>query len=96
MKRFEIVLYTYKAHLDDADLRTLTKEFVERGSGSGIIAHYERLDGRGGIIVQEVAADADVEADYERTLVYSKFMDVEVVPATTIEDAVPTILKLYG
>ena len=95
MKQLEIVLYTYKAHLDDAALRTLTKAFMERGSNPGEIAHYVRLDGRGGVIVQELVADDDLEASYERTLVYGMFMDFEVVPVTTIEDALPTILKLY-
>jgi hypothetical protein len=96
MKRLQIVLYTYKPHLDDTDLRTLTKEFLERGSSSSVIAHYERLDGRGGVIVQEVAPEADLEADYERTLVHGKYMEFEVLLVTTIEDAVPTILKLYA
>jgi hypothetical protein len=96
MKRLEIVSYTYKPRLTEADLRSLTKIVLERGTNPSIVAHYERLDGRGGILVQEVAAEDALEADYERTLAYGPYMDFELMMVTPIEDAVPTILKLYG
>lgn len=96
MKRLEIVTYSYKQHLDEADLRALTKVFVERGSNPGVIAQYERLDGRGGFILQEVTPEADLESVYERMLAYSVYMDFEVISVTTMEDAVPTILKMYA
>ncbi len=96
MKRLEIVSYTYKTHLGEADIRALTKTFLDRGTNPGILAHYVRLDGRGGFIVQEVAADDALEAEYERTLAYGLYMDFELAVVTTMDDAVPTILKLYS
>ncbi len=68
--------------------------FVEAGVGPTVIAQYERLDGKGGFLIQEVAGDP--EKDYELTLKYSPWLDFEVLPVTTMEDAFPVIARLYG
>ena len=69
---------------------------MERGTNPGVLAQYERLDGRGGYIVQEVTPEGDLEPVYERLLAYTPYMEFEIIPVTTMEDAVPTILKMYG
>ena len=96
MKQLEIVIYTYKSHLTEADVRQLAKTFVERGQVPGVIAQYERLDGRGGFVVKERTPDAEGDATYELTLAYGVYMEFESVTVTPIDDAVPTILKLFG
>lgn len=94
MKTLSLTAYTYRADLDVDDLRQLTKTFVEAGVGPTVIAQYERLDGKGGFLIQEMAEDP--EADYELTLKYSQWLDFEILPVTTMEDAFPVIARLYG
>lgn len=97
MKRVYLINYTYKpAKVTEQDQRGLVKKFLELGTNPGVIAQYERLDGKGGVIIQEVTPDDQLEAAFERTLVYSEYLDFDIVPATPFEDAMPTILKLYG
>jgi hypothetical protein len=94
MKRLYMSVYRYREGLDEDDRRDLTRKFMEAGTGEGVVAHYERLDGSGGFLVQEVADDP--ESDYENTIRYSPWMDVQIFPVTTIEDAFPVIMRVYG
>ncbi len=93
MKFMYMIAYRYKEGLNEDDLRTLTKRFVEVGNGPGIIAQYERLDGRGGFILEELD---DPAAIYENILHYTPWVEFEVFPITTIQDAFPAILRVYG
>lgn len=93
MKRLYLTAYRYH-DLDEEATRALTKKFTELGGRPGLVAHYERLDGRGGFIVQEVADDP--EKDFERNIQLSQWMDIEVIPVSTMEDAFPVIVRVYG
>lgn len=94
MKRLYMVTYRYREDLDQGDLRDLTKKFTEVGNAPGTVANYTRLDGRGGFVLrEEVDDDAPV---FEVTLQYAPWIDFEVIPVTTIEDAFPIIQRLYG
>lgn len=94
MKRLYLTTYRYRDKLGEQDLRNLAKKFTEVGTTPGVLAHYERLDGRGGFLIQEVPEDA--EASYEATINYGPWIEFEIVPVTTIEDAFPVIQRVYG
>ncbi len=94
MKRLFLTSYEYRDDLDADDYRDLTKTFAQLGTTPGVVAHYERLDGRGGYLVEETPED-DAQS-YEFTLRYSRWVKMETVPITTIADAFPVIQRVYG
>ncbi len=94
MKRLEMTMYRYREGLDEDDRRKLTKKFLETGTSPGVIAHYERLDGKGGFMVEELPEDA--ERNYELTIKYTPWIEFDVVPITTMEEAFPVIQRVYG
>lgn len=94
MKRLFLVGYRYREGLHEEDFRNLTKKFVETGDAPGVIAHYERLDGKGGFVLEEVPEDT--ERSFELTLRYTPWLEFDVFPITTMEDAFPVIQRVYG
>jgi hypothetical protein len=94
MQRLFLTTYRYRTHLEEDDLRDLTKKFAEVGAAPGTIAHYTRLDGTGGFVIQTDSGD-DAKV-FEVTIQYAPWMEFEVIPVTTIEDAFPVIQKVYG
>jgi hypothetical protein len=94
MKPFNMITYRFRTGLGEEDLRRLTKRFAEVGQPPGVIAHYARVDGSGGFMLQE--QQADPEADYENALRYIPWVEIQVVPVATIEEAFPVALKVYG
>jgi hypothetical protein len=94
MKGLYVTMYEYRDDLEEDDLRELTRKFVEVGTAPSVIAHYTRLDGKGGFVIQE--SPDDPERDFEVTLQYAPWMRFEIIPVTTIEDAFPVIQRLYG
>lgn len=95
MKRLYMTVYRYRQNLGEQDLRQLTKKFAELGTARGVIAHYERLDGMGGFMIEEPSED-DTERSYEITLRYTPWLELEVFPITTMEEAFPVIQRVYG
>lgn len=95
MKQLFLTVYTYKEHLDETSLRELTKRFGEVGESPGTIAHYSRLDGRGGFTVSERKPEDAVKA-FETVLSYGPWIDFEIIPITTMSEALPSITQLYG
>lgn len=93
MKFMYMVTYRYRDGLGENDLRTLTKKFLEFGTPAGTIAQYERLDGKGGFVLQEVDNPEGIK---ENLLHYAPWIDFEVFPITTMEDAFPLIQRVYG
>ena len=67
MKRLYMTAYRYRQNLGEEDLRRLTKKFAELGTAPGVLAHYERLDGMGGFMIEDVSQE-DTERSYEFTL----------------------------
>lgn len=94
MKRLFLTAYRYRDHLSEQDLRALTKRFQEVGTSPGVLAHYERLDGRGGFMVEE--RPEDDARSYEVTISYGPWIEFDVFPITTMEDAFPVIQRVYG
>jgi hypothetical protein len=96
MKRTYMVTYTYRK-FDEAANRELVKKFLEFGEAPGVIAQYERLDGKGGVFFTEVGdEDEETMKRFELTLLYGEYMDFEITPVLPFNDALPTILKLFG
>jgi hypothetical protein len=95
MKRLYMTVYRYRQNLAEEDLRTLTKKFAELGTSPGVLAHYERLDGMGGFMVED-SSEEDAERSYELTVRYARWLEMEVFPITTIEEAFPVIQRVYG
>ncbi len=94
MKRLYLIAYHYREGLGEEDFRNLTKKFIEIGDAPGVVAHYERLDGKGGFVLEELPEDA--EKSFEFTLRYTPWLEFEVFPITTMEDAFPVIQRVYG
>ncbi|HWS92808.1 MAG TPA: DUF3303 family protein [Mycobacterium sp.] len=94
MKQFVMTTYRYKSNLDESDFRELTKRFVEVGEPPGVVAHYERLDGSGGVLVQETQADP--EASYRSILHYTEWIEFDSIPMVTMDEAFGVIQQLFG
>jgi Domain of unknown function (DUF3303) len=94
MKRLYMTVYRYRQNLGEEDRRHLTKKFAELGTAPGVLAHYERLDGMGGFMIEDVSQQ-DTERSYELTLRYAPWIEMEVFPITTIEEAFPVIQRVY-
>ena len=67
--------------------------FAKRGKSPGEIAHYVHVDGTGGTVISE---NADAGELHDVILAYSPWMEFEILPILTIEDAVPALLKYFG
>ena len=63
-------------------------KFGARGEVPGSIAHYV-YPGGGGVVIAE---HDDPKVIYEATVAYASWLDFDVKPALTIDDAVPIIL----
>ncbi len=94
MKQLYMSIYRYREGLSEDERRTLVSKFLEVGADPGTIAHYERLDGSGGFILEEVPDDP--EQGFENTLRYTPWLEMEVIPVTTMEDAFPVIRRVFG
>lgn len=95
MKQLYMVTYKYRK-FDEVSNRELVKKFLEHGQAAGVTAQYERLDGKGGVFFTEFDSDEDLVKNYELTLLYGEYLDCEIVAVAPFDDALPTILKLFG
>ncbi len=96
MKRLCMISYTYHEGLTAEDRREMVRMFAAGGEAPGVIAHYERLDGRGGFIIQEELDGQDLEKDFEQTVAFSRFMGMDSYRITTVEEAFPVFQRVYG
>ncbi|HEU5084954.1 MAG TPA: DUF3303 family protein [Acidimicrobiales bacterium] len=94
MKRYYLTSYRYRQDLHEDDLRELTKKFTELGEDPGVLHHWARLDGSGGFVIEEIPDDP--AESFSLTIQYSRWMEFEIIPVTTMEDAFPVIQRLYG
>jgi hypothetical protein len=85
--------YKFKGDQSPDSVKALLAVFAEQGPGEGELAHYVLADGRGGFTISE--GDSVQEA-YEASLRYQQWMDMEVTPILTIEDAMPVIGTVFG
>ena len=94
MKRLFMTTYRFRDGLKADDLRELTKQFMEIGTAPGTIAHYASLDGKGGFVISDDPQDP--AETFKVTVQYGPWIDFDVVPVATIEEAFPVILSVYG
>ena len=94
MKPLNMITYHFRVGLGEEDLSKLTKKFAEVGQPPGVIAHYVCLDGGGGFMLQE--PQEDPEAVYENALRYQPWLEIEITPVGSIEEAFPVALRVYG
>jgi hypothetical protein len=94
MKQLVLTTYRYKSGLNEDDFKVLTKRFREVGNPPGVVAHYERLDGSGGVLVQDVQADP--EATYRGILQYAAWIEFESTPMVMMDEAFGVIQELFG
>lgn len=94
MQQLYMITYRFRENLGEDGLRKLTKQFAEVGNAPGVIAHYVRLDGTGGFVLQQ--QQEDPEAGYENMLRYQPWLHTEAIAVTTVEDAFPVIQRVYG
>ena len=88
-----VTRYTFKGDQSPDSVKALLAVFAERGAAPGEIAHYVLADGRGGFTISEGDSIQDA---YEDSLHYAQWMDFEMTPIQTIDDAMTTIAKVYG
>lgn len=94
MKQLNMITYRFRAGLGAGELSSLTKKFTEEGQPPGVLVHHVRLDGSGGFMLQE--PQADPEGVYESALKYQPWIEIEIAPVATIEEAFPVALRVYG
>ena len=94
MKPLNMITYRFRQGLGEDELRKLTKRFAELGQPPGVVAHYVCIDGGGGFMLQE--QQEDPEGVYENALRYQPWIEIEVRPVATIEEAFPVALRVYG
>lgn len=85
--------YRFKGDQSPESVKEMLGVFAERGATDAEIAHYVATDGRGGIIISE---SDSMDEGYENALHYQQWIDFETVPVMTIEQALPTIMKVFG
>ena len=94
MQSLYMITYRFREGLGEDEIKKLTQRFAEVGQPPGVLAHYVRLDGRGGFMLQE--HQEDPEAVYENALRYVPWLEIEIAPIATIEEAFPVALRVYG
>ena len=85
--------YKFKGDQSPESVKQLLAVFAERGAAEGQVAHYVSVDGRGGLIITE---SDDMNEAYANALHYQQWMDLETNPILTIDDAMPTIMSVFG
>ena len=84
--------YRFTGDQSPDSVKEMLAVFAERGAADGEIAHYVLADGRGGFIITE---SDSMEEGYEDALHYQRWLDFETVPVLTMEQALPTIMKVF-
>jgi hypothetical protein len=91
MRHLWLITYEYREGLGKDGFRDLQEKFRAVGQAPGVIAHYVRLDRKGGFAVWE--APEDPESTFEYLLQFEPWTKGEVIPITTVEDAFPVIQR---
>jgi Domain of unknown function (DUF3303) len=73
--------------------KALIARFGERGKSPGEIAHYVHANGDGGTVISD---NADISELHDVVLAYSEWLEFEIMPVLTIDEAVPALLKYFG
>jgi Domain of unknown function (DUF3303) len=82
-----ITTYRIKQMSKD-DTKKLMGAFAEHGVPSGTQAHYVAADGSQGVVILE---SDDLEEGYRNLLNYSEWIEYDIKPYLTLEQALPHI-----
>lgn len=74
-------------------VKALLAAFGEHGAAPGTIAHYVLGDGRGGLVISDNDSITDA---YENILNYQEWLEFEIHPLLTMEDALPSLMNRYS
>jgi hypothetical protein len=85
--------YTIVGDRSPERAKALMARFGERGKGPGEIAHYVHANGGGGTVISD---NADISELHDVVLAYSPWLEFEIIPILTIDDAVPALLRYFG
>ena len=82
--------YRAKPFMSKADQKRLLDLFGQAGAAPGTVAHYVAADNSGGWTLVE--ADSLAEG-YAAILKYEEFLEFDLTPVLTIDEAVPHLLE---
>jgi hypothetical protein len=85
--------YRFRPGMTKADTAALMTLFGERGPEPGTIAHYVKTDGSGGLVILE---EDDAAKVFASALAYGEWLEFDVTPLLTIDDAVGPIASYLG
>ena len=88
-----ITTYRLKPFMSKDETRELMSVFAEKGVGPGVTAHYFAADGSQGVVIGE---QDDAAVIYENIVNYAEWIEYEIKPFITIEQAVPLIAAYLG
>ena len=96
MEGFYLISYTYREGLNAQDRKEMAQLFATGGEAPGVVAHYARLDGRGGFMIQKQLQGEELKRDFEQTVSFSPFMTMEMHGIVSIEEAFPVFQRVFG
>ncbi len=85
-----LTTYSVKGFLDKEEQRALMDLFGAKGTGPGTIAHYVYADNSGGLTISEWDNLTDA---YATVIAYQEFIEFEITPILTIDEALPHMLE---
>lgn len=87
--------YTFRDDISQESVKEMLAVFASRGPSPTEVASYIATDGSGGVVISEVDAESQSEV-YQGVLHMQPWMEMHTKPILAIEDAMPTILSVYG
>jgi uncharacterized protein DUF3303 len=94
--RWIIVVFitTYRIkQLSKDETKELMGVFADKGVVGTVKAHYIAADASQGVVITD---DDDLEETYRNILNYSQWIEYDIKPYLTIEQAVPHIMDYIG
>lgn len=87
--------YTFRGDISQESAKEMLAVISSRGLSPTEVAHYVHTDGSGGVVIAEIDAESLSEV-YEGVLHMQPWLDMHTTPVVKIEDAMPTIMNVYG
>ena len=81
--------YRVKSFMPKEETKRMMDTFAEHGTTDGTIAHYVFASGGGGVVIGE---SDDLGSGYRNILNYGEWVDYEMTPLLSIDDALPHIM----
>ena len=81
--------YRIKPFMSEDETKRMMDAFAENGTSEGTIAHYVFASGGGGVVIGE---SDDLGNGYRNILNYGEWVDYEMLPLLSIDDALPHIM----